>query len=137
MGTSRSTQWARDNREKIRAKDLERKGTLDGKLISLITQSRYRSKQSNRDHLINTEYLRGIYKSQDGKCALSGIEMTLRGARGSTEYWTSISLDRIDSKLGYIHGNVQLVCTAVNYMKKDMSDVDFITFCTKVSEKFK
>ena len=65
---------------------------------------------------------------------MSGIEMTIRGERGTDEYWKSISLDRIDSSGGYTEANVQLVCTGVNYMKKDMSDKMFINFCIEVVE---
>lgn len=134
---AKSTLWARNNKETVAQQDRERKGTLDGKLISLVTQSKYRSKQSGREHLINTSYLRGLFIGQDGCCALSGIKMTISGERGTDDYWKSISIDRIDSSLGYIEGNVQLVCTGVNYMKKDMTDKMFIDFCHKVVENFK
>lgn len=134
---AKSTLWARRNKAVVAQQDRERKGTLDGKLISLVSQSKYRSKQSGREHSINTEYLRGLYIGQEGKCALSGIKMTIIGERGSDDYWKSISIDRIDSSKGYIEGNVQLVCTGVNYMKKDMTDTMFIDFCHKVVENFK
>ena len=133
---SKSTQWARDNRELIRERDKLKAGTLHGKLISILTQSRYRAKKDGREHNIDTAYVRGLYEGQEGLCALSGIQMTIRGERGSDEYWRSISLDRTDSSIGYIEGNVQLVCTGVNYMKKDMSDELFVDFCTKVVENF-
>jgi hypothetical protein len=131
---SRSTAWARANKELVKQRDKERAGTLDGKLINILTQSRYRAKKDGREHNIDTAYVRGLYEGQEGMCALSGLEMTIRGERGSYEYWRSISLDRINSDLGYIEGNVQLVCTGVNYMKKDMSDELFIEFCRKVVE---
>jgi hypothetical protein len=34
----------------------------------------------------------------------------------------STSLDRIDSKMGYIKGNVRWVSRAINWMKNDMGD---------------
>ena len=34
----------------------------------------------------------------------------------------STSLDRIDSKMGYIKGNVRWVSRAINWMKNDMDD---------------
>ena len=130
----RSTKWARENKEKVKERDEARKGTLDGKLINLVTQSRYRAKKDGRDHDINTEYLRGLYYGQEGLCALSGLKMTIRGEYGSEEYWHSISIDRIDSAEGYVQGNVQLTCTGVNKIKGIMSDEQFIEFCRKVVE---
>ena len=132
----RSTLWARANKERVAEKAKIAKGTFDGKTINLLTQSRYRSKKNGLEHSIDLEYIRGLYYGQEGKCALSGIIMTIIGERGSDDYWKSVSLDRINSSKGYVEGNVQLVCTGVNYMKKDMSDSTFISFCKKVSEKF-
>ena len=132
--TPKSTQWARNNRDKVKARDDARKGTLDGKLISLVTQSKYRAKKAEREHNINTDYLRGLYEGQEGLCALSGLEMTIRGKSGTSEYWYSLSIDRIDSSLGYVEGNVQLVCTGVNRIKGQMADEMFINFCKEVVE---
>lgn len=137
MEVSRSTTWARNNRDRVKQRDNERKGTLDGKLINLITQSRYRCKSSKLEHGIDTEYLRGLYLGQEGLCALSGIEMVIRAPRESNDFWKSLSIDRIDSNLGYIQGNVQLTCTGVNLMKKDMPNQLFIDFCNSVSENNK
>jgi len=130
----KSTQWARDNKDRVAEADRLNKGTLKGKLVSLITQSRYRVKKSGLEHSIDSKFLMGLYSKQGGKCALSGIVMTTRGERGGDEYWKSISLDRIDSSKGYTEDNVQLVCTGVNYMKKDMSDELFVHFCKTVVE---
>ena len=134
---SRSALWARKNKEKVAEKSKIAKATFDGKTINLLAQSRYRAKKNGLDHNIDLEYVRGLYNGQEGMCNLSGIRMTIIGERGSEDYWKSISLDRIDSSKGYVEGNVQLVCTGVNYMKKDMSDEMFISFCKKVSERFK
>jgi hypothetical protein len=132
-GVPKSTQWARDNKEKVNLATKLRRGTLDGKLISMLNQSKYRSKIHNLEHNLSLSYVIGLYTGQEGKCALSGLNMTIQGERGTSEYWHSISLDRIDSSEGYIEGNVQLVCTGVNYMKKDMTDNMFINFCKNVA----
>ena len=105
----KSTLWARKNKEKVQFKYKERKGTLDGKLISLVTQSKYRSKKRGLEHNLTVRYLRGLYKGQEGRCALSGNLMTIIGERGTSDYWHSISLDRIDSSNGYTEGNVQFL----------------------------
>ena len=45
---------------------------------------------------------------------------------------TNISIDRIDSNLGYVKGNIQLVCYVVNIMKNNFSMNEFIAFCEKI-----
>ena len=130
----KSTKWARANKDKVRAQDEKRKGTLDGKLINLASQTKYRAKGKGWEHDITTGYLRGLYYGQEGLCALSGMKMTIRGALRTHENWMSISADRIDSEGGYTQGNVQLVCTGVNKIKGSMTDEEFIKFCSKVVE---
>lgn len=132
-----STKWARENKERVKERDLARKGTLEGKLISLITQSRYRAKQSKLEHTIDTNFIRELFFKQKGLCALSGLKMAIRGTYGSNEYWHSISIDRIDSNNGYTKDNVQLLCTGVNKIKGKMSDQQFVAFCQSVLENNK
>ena len=45
------------------------------------------------------------------------------------------SLDRIDSNLDYIEGNVQWVHKRVNAMKSDMSTKEFLEWCTLVHHR--
>lgn len=131
---SRSTLWARFNADKLKERDAVKSQTLVGKLTNLVTQSKYRASKSGLGHEVNCKFLQGLWDKQKGLCALSGLEMTIRGERGTDQYWNSVSIDRIDSSKGYLIGNVQLVCTGVNYMKKDMSDEMFIHFCKTVTE---
>ncbi len=67
---------------------------------------------------VTIDYLVSILSRQEGLCALTGIHMTHGG--GMTD--TAMSIDRIDSRIGYIPGNLQLVCHRVNVMKMDMPD---------------
>ena len=132
----KSTVYYRNNKEKIHAQQNAVKRTLSGKLTNLITTSRYRAKLQNREHNIDTKYLRAIYEQQKGLCAISGIQMEVRGKGCASEAPYSISLDRIDSDKGYIEGNVWLVCTSINLMKSRLSMQDFIMLCSKVAERF-
>lgn len=128
----KSTLWARNNKDKVAESYLKRKNTLEGKLISLITQSKYRSKKSGIEHSINTDFLKRLYIKQGGKCALSGITMLIQAPRDSVDFWYSMSIDRVDSNLGYTEDNVQLVCNSLNLMKKDMPNRLFIDMCREV-----
>lgn len=80
---------------------------------------------------INEEYLLSIFS---GKCALSGVEISL-GSPGHIGYLTrTASLDRKDSSKGYTKGNVQWVHKSVNFMKRDMDQPLFIDFCAKIAK---
>lgn len=141
-GVPRSTQWARQNKERVAARDKARLKTLDGKLTSLIINSRNRIKTGAKklrslEHNIDTAYLKGLWELQDGLCAVSGMPMVISASHNTPEFALSISLDRIDSSVGYVEGNVQLVCTGVNIMKNTMSMAQFVEFCNRVSEKHK
>lgn len=88
--------------------------------------------QKNRRKNLSIDYVMGIYESQEGKCALSGELMTY--VRGQGNVPTNISIDRIDSSRGYVEGNIQLVCRAVNMIKNEWSQEDLISFCRKIIE---
>lgn len=68
---------------------------------------------------ISVNELMDIWRAQDGRCALSRVEMTWR--QGSI-LPTSISIDRIDGDGGYEPTNVRLVCYAVNAFRNRMTD---------------
>ena len=65
---------------------------------------------------ITREFLIDLYHKQDGKCAITGIEMCHIFGNPRT-----ISIDRIDSNQGYVEGNVHLVCQWVNLAKSKYS----------------
>jgi hypothetical protein len=72
-----------------------------------------------------------LLEKQDYKCALTGVEMTCILEKGKKTR-TNVSIDRIDPKGGYRPENIQLVCTAVNSFRADLSIADFIEWCRKV-----
>jgi len=64
-----------------------------------------------------------LFTSQNRKCAISGVDIGF-GANCNME--TTASLDRIDSRIGYIIGNVQWVHKCINLMKLDHSMSDLL-----------
>lgn len=85
-----------------------------------------------RGECISLDALEVLWFSQDGKCELTGWPMTMELAKGVVP--TNCSIDRRDSALGYVPGNVQLVCRAVNIAKHDLSGSDFLQLCRAVLE---
>ncbi len=73
--------------------------------------------------------LLNMFEAQKGMCAISGVSMTWGLAERSPN---TISIDRIDSNIGYTLDNVQLVCFAVNLMKRDHSSDDFVNWCRSI-----
>ena len=81
------------------------------------------AKSRNYEFNVSLEYLSDLYLSQNKKCAITG------------DYLNSLdeaSLDRIDSSLGYVEGNVQWVTIQANLSKHVMTMEELYEFCKKV-----
>lgn len=81
---------------------------------------------------IPLEYVLDLLKTQNGKCALSGITMTFEKKVGAPKVHTNLSIDRIDSCKGYEIGNIQLTCAVVNIMKTTLSSDELRWWCSKI-----
>lgn len=92
----------------------------------------------NIEFNITLDYVNKLLVEQNNKCALSGLDIIVdtRIIDGITQT-TTASLDRIDSKKGYIEGNLQWVHKDINYMKNDYSQEYFINICKLIAEKHK
>jgi hypothetical protein len=80
--------------------------------------------------LVTPALLFQMWNSQGGRCAVTGVPMTHIYGKGSI--LTNVSIDRIDSSLGYIPDNIRLVCKAVNWMKNSMSDRELLQWSALV-----
>jgi dCMP deaminase len=85
---------------------------------------------------LTMEYLWNLFLAQNRRCALTGRLLTLHADSRKTGT-RSASLDRIDSKIGYIHGNVQWVHKDINRFKNNYKQDYFLQLCTEVYEKNK
>lgn len=90
---------------------------------------------------LKVEDIHELYIKQNGLCAISGLKLTHETyANKDKEYIINrlnISIDRIDSNLGYSKNNVQLVAAIVNRMKTDLPDSEFIKICSIIAENNK
>lgn len=107
------------------------------KRIKRHSQDRRRKDISKMPFTITIEYIWDLYVKQKGICAISGLPLMLhlKGKKvTSHDYFSYVtaSLDRIDSNIGYIPGNVQWVHKWVNIMKNSMSDEQLKYICQTI-----
>jgi len=82
---------------------------------------------------ITVDDLMGLWESQAGLCALSGMPMTWGlGRDDGAIYPTAVSLDRINRKLGYDKGNVRLVCWQANSFRGPWSDEQMVAMARAI-----
>lgn len=84
---------------------------------------RWKQNAKSRQYIfdVSIEYLQDILEKQNFKCGYTNIEMLCPKTYNEKKEMTSspylISLDRIDSEIGYVEGNVHFVCVWVNKAK--------------------
>lgn len=76
------------------------------------------------------------WNKQEGKCPYTNYDLVLpeNGNLKTIDFFHRASLDRIDSSLGYVKGNIQFVSTPINYMKITKSDSEVKRFLKDISK---
>ena len=110
-----------------------------------IADGEYRGK--TKSFKITQSGLLKILQKQNGCCALTGVPLTFvtkatiekAGAIGDPKKFspTNVSIDRINSRFGYLPNNVQLVTNFANKAKGEMQTEEFVQLCRMVVENFK
>jgi len=95
---------------------------------NLCTKARLRTKEFN---LIDADLL-DLWDKQDGRCAYTKLPLL-----ATANQFNTVSLDRVDSSKGYVVGNIQLVCSAINKMKQEYTEEMFLLFCLLVTQNNK
>lgn len=79
-----------------------------------------------------------LYLLQEGKCALSGLDLCLpQSDEERITGFTTASLDRIDSTKGYSKDNIQWVHKFINRMKSNYTEEEFLYLSFLVYKKNK
>lgn len=112
-----------------------RRGEVYYDLKRKIPQMRLRARKKGVGFDIDHEFLLALYELQAGRCAISGRDLVV-GAMAKVQPG-SLSVDRIDPKLGYTKGNVRLVTWSVNVAMQDWGSEAFISLCKDVAKNVK
>ncbi len=121
----------REHRERIAARRAAR--MADGVPASYLARVRCSAKKREIPVLVTHEDLIRQWTAQDGQCAYTGIPLVF-GPNSKNTCVTTASLDRIDSALPYVVGNVQWVHKYVNLMKMDLTHEEFLLWCGRVTK---
>jgi hypothetical protein len=94
----------------------------------------YRNSAADRNLEFNVtiEYMWSLFLKQNRKCALTGWEIHFPPTYREKTKKTA-SPDRIDSKKGYVKGNIQWIHQDVNYLKSNWDPLYFVEICTAVA----
>ena len=98
------------------------------RLKSLCTKAKHRTKEFD----IIDQDLFDLWKNQNGRCAYTKLPLL-----ATANQFNTVSLDRVDSSKGYVVGNIQLVCSAINKMKQEYTEEMFLLFCLLVTQNNK
>lgn len=85
---------------------------------------------------ITKEYAYSLFLAQEGQCRYTGLPIKFapqNRAKGAAR--STASLDRIDSIVGYVKGNVQWVHKDINRMKWALTESRFLHLCELVTNR--
>ena len=86
------------------------------------TALKTRSKTRDFKFDLTPEYIQMKFDECEGKCAITKLPFSMEmGTKGKRNPYRP-SVDRINSKKGYVKGNIQVVLAIVNTMKMDYTD---------------
>ncbi len=94
------------------------------------------AKKRSKTWGVTQEYASRLLVEQGYRCALTGepIEFAADSRTQRSGQSSTASLDRKDSTLGYVVGNVWWVHKIVNWMKGPLPNDRFIEYCRKVAD---
>jgi hypothetical protein len=103
--------------------------TIEGKAVTFYRNAIKSAEKRKQECSITLEDVISCWYEQKGYCAYTGRKMTLQAGQLNT-----VSIERIDSNIGYTKENTILVCQAINRMKSNFNYDDFYDLCRDVVE---
>lgn len=83
---------------------------------------------------VTQEYIWSIFEQQKRKCKFTGVDITFHCDSNKPNEQTA-SIDRIDSNIGYIEGNIQIIHKSINLMKSFLEEKEFLSWCNLIALK--
>ena len=103
-----------------------------------VLAAKYRAKIKNLEFNIDEDYINELLIKQNYRCIYTNTELELK--MGSDDMFinpNTISIERINPKLGYTKGNIVLVTASVNTMKNELSENNFLEVINLIQKNYK
>jgi hypothetical protein len=107
---------------------IKQNSTIEGRARVFLLNAKRGALKRKQDFSLEIKDIVDCWNEQSQICAYSGRQMTLLASQLNT-----VSIERINSSIGYTKDNTILVCQAINRMKSDFEFDDFYNFCRDVA----
>ena len=100
----------------------------------LYRTAKRRAEDSKKEFSVSLQYLKEIWDKQNGICPYTGWVLENPPTSGGKRIKAPnrASADRIDSSKGYLRGNVEFVCCAINYAKNSFTKEEMKKFLFEI-----
>lgn len=115
----------KDGNEKSKQKKYS---TFDGRISTFLISCKNSATKRNQEFSLTREDFIEMWDRQSGICVYTGFPMELQ-----PKTLLSVSVERIDSSIGYTPSNTVLCCNVVNRMKSDLDAQTFFDVCRSVT----
>ena len=103
--------------------------TIEGRAKVFLQNAKKSARSRQNEFELDILDVVEMWNQQSQICAYSGKVMTLEHGKLNT-----VSIERIDSNIGYTKSNTILVCNAINRMKSNFAFEEFFEMCKSVTE---
>jgi len=101
---------------------------------TVIREHLNRTKKRGKEVNITLDDLLKLWYDQGGICPYTGIQLVPPREGKGVSMYRKASLDRIDSTIGYVVGNIQFISASANHAKNNMTHEEMIEFCELIGK---
>lgn len=121
--------WCKECCREGNARSLKKlNSTIEGRARVFLRNAKNSAAKRGQVFALTVADIAECWHTQWGVCAYSGRQMTLEAGQLNT-----VSIERINSDVGYTRENTILVCQAINRMKSDFELNEFYDLCRDVA----
>jgi|688.fasta_scaffold374013_2 hypothetical protein len=124
--------WRAENPEKVKANKTAWLKKPKNRVSHILGQAKQRANKNGMEFSITLDDLLPL----PDVCPVLGIKINYEGNKGQRGFVNdSPSIDRLDSSLGYVKGNVKIICWRANRVKSDATVEELRAILNFMEEK--